>query len=172
MQRDVALGRVDAVLVFAGLIVGIGRHYEGFTRPFGVRMLSVDFLEFLDRFPRILLCVEEIEALVVEPVSGLIRRRVILFRKKIKAAAGRDTSGQEGDHQDARQAHPAHSFWLRGHACAVPRRRDIIGFSDPHSSTRNASLPPKTVFTETANRAGLPENMRSRHASKPTFGPD
>jgi hypothetical protein len=51
-------------------------------------MLTVDFLEFLDRFLRILLLVEEIESLIVEPVGGLIRRRVIFLGEKIEAAAG------------------------------------------------------------------------------------
>src|SRR6185437_12245564 len=154
------------------LIVGVRRHYEGFTRPFGIGMLPIDFFEFLDRLSRVLLCVEEIEPLVVEPVGWLIRRRVVLFRKKVKAAAGGDTRCQHGDHQDARQASPTRSFCLHGHACAVPRRRDIIVFSGPHSSTRIAPLPPKAGSTETAACAGLSENMLSRHASKPTFGPD
>ena len=61
---------------------------QGFARPLRVRMLTVDFLEFLDRFLGILLLVEEIESLIVEPVGGRIRRRVIFLAEKIEAAAG------------------------------------------------------------------------------------
>jgi hypothetical protein len=50
-------------------------------------MLTVDFLEFLDRFPGVLLLVEEIESLIVEPVGGRIRRRVVFLAEKIEAAA-------------------------------------------------------------------------------------
>ena len=58
------------------------------ARPFRIRMLAIDFLEFLGRLLRILLGVEEIEALVVEPVGGLIRAAssFLLNRSKLLQA--------------------------------------------------------------------------------------
>ena len=51
-------------------------------------MLTINFLELFDRFLRILFGVEEIESLVVEPVSRQIRRRVVFLGEKIDATAG------------------------------------------------------------------------------------
>src|SRR5882672_3019258 len=47
MQGDVAGRRTNAAVVIAGLVERIGRHQQRFARPVGIRMLAVDFLEFL-----------------------------------------------------------------------------------------------------------------------------
>jgi hypothetical protein len=42
-------------------------------------MLAVDFLEFLRRGFVVVLIVEEVKALIVEPVWRIIRKRQVLF---------------------------------------------------------------------------------------------
>ena len=96
------------------------------ARPFRIGMLAVDFLEFLDRLLGILLCVEEIEALVVEPVGRLVGRRVVLFGEQIEAAAGAEAHRQHRNSQNARKARPAPTFGRRGHACDA-HGHDILG---------------------------------------------
>jgi hypothetical protein len=50
-------------------------------------MLAINLLELFNRFPWILLGVEQIESLIVEPVGGLIRKRLLFLAEKIEAAA-------------------------------------------------------------------------------------
>ena len=67
-------------------------------------MLAVDFLELLDRVLGVLLRVEKVEALVVEPVGRLVGRRVVLFAENVEAAAGAEARGHRSDSQHARKA--------------------------------------------------------------------
>src|SRR5262245_63542367 len=107
MQRDIALRRIDAVVVLACLIVGVGSHDERFAGPFRVGMLTIDFLEFLDRLLGILLRVEEIEALVVEPVGGCIRGHVLLLGEHVETAAGGKAAYQKSDRANTGNRHPS-----------------------------------------------------------------
>src|SRR5207237_1631258 len=88
-------------------------------------MLAVNLLELLDRFSGVLFLVEEIEALVVEPVRRLIWRRVIFLGEEIETAAGAKACRQKPDGQCASNASPLpacrHSY-ISG-ACA----HDILG---------------------------------------------
>src|SRR5665213_2733873 len=105
VERDIALSRGDALLIGTRLIVGIGRHDEGFAGPFGIRMLAVDFLEFLDRLGGVFLLVEEEEAFIVEPFGRLVRRCVVFVEPTRTGAQAR---GQQKDRQGAhRAAHDA-----------------------------------------------------------------
>src|SRR5205085_11888314 len=45
MQRDITGGRADTAVIVACLIGRIGGHQQRFTRPVGIRMLSVDLFE-------------------------------------------------------------------------------------------------------------------------------
>ena len=51
-------------------------------------MLAIDFLEFLGGLLWVFLLVEKVEALIVEPVGGLVGQRPLLL-EKIEAAASR-----------------------------------------------------------------------------------
>src|SRR6476659_9660249 len=83
MQGDVTRGGADAAVVVAGIVKGVGRHQQRFARPFGIRMLAVDFLEFLRRRLRILPLIHQVQALVVELVRGLLDEGVVLGHKLV-----------------------------------------------------------------------------------------
>ena len=65
---------------------------QRFARPFRIRVLTIDFLEFLDRLLGVLLRVEKIEALVVEPVGGLHRAACRPFWRKGRSCCRRQGS--------------------------------------------------------------------------------
>src|SRR5882757_9935274 len=66
VQGDVTGRGADAAVVVAGIVEGVGRHQQRFARPLGIRMLAIDFLEFLRRRLWILLFIHEEQALIVE----------------------------------------------------------------------------------------------------------
>ena len=88
MQRDVAGRSADAAVVVAGIVERIGRHQQRFARPVGIRMLAIDFLEFLRRRLRILALVHQVQALIVELVRGLLDEGVVLGQKLVPQRAG------------------------------------------------------------------------------------
>jgi hypothetical protein len=125
-------------------------------------VLTIDFLEFLDRLLGIGLRVEKIEPLVVEPVGGLIGGRVVLLGEKIETTAGSKAARQESDRAYTRHRHPSavHNSGYesleheRIHAKLLPRK----------AASQN-------IFALRDNRAGLSENtslaMRlSRHSAR------
>ena len=77
MQRDVALARDDGLVEHAAGVIGEGLHQERLAAPFRIRMLAVDFLEFL-RGVLVFLLVQEREALIVEDVRRLVGRDRVL----------------------------------------------------------------------------------------------
>ena len=79
-------------------------------------MLTIDFLEFLDRLLGVLLGVEKVKTLVVEPVGGLIRGDVVLLREHIETAAGAEAARQESNRANTRNRHPSATFQRNGHA--------------------------------------------------------
>src|ERR1700722_11662604 len=70
MQGDVAGRGTDAAIVVTGVVKGIGRHQQRFARPVGIRMLTIDFLEFLRCRLRIALLIHQVQALIIELVRG------------------------------------------------------------------------------------------------------
>ena len=107
MQRDVALGRGDAIVVGAGLIIGERRHEQRLARPFRIGVLAVDLLELLGGVLRLVLDVEQVEALVVEAVGGLVGRRIVLGKQVETAAAGAQARRQQHRGEHARETAPA-----------------------------------------------------------------
>src|ERR1700737_2853223 len=71
MQGDVTGRGTDTAVIVTGIVEGVGRHQQRFARPVGIRMLAVDFLEFLRRRLRILPFIHQVQALIVELVRGL-----------------------------------------------------------------------------------------------------
>jgi hypothetical protein len=67
-------------------------------------MLAVDFLELLDRVSGILLRVEKIEALVLEPVGRFVGRRIVLFGEYVETAARPEARGHHCHSQHAPEA--------------------------------------------------------------------
>jgi hypothetical protein len=69
-------------------------------------VLAVNFLELLCRLFRIVAHVQEVETLVVKPVSGLIRCLFLLGEEIEAAAAGGEVRGQQCQGQRVRKAAP------------------------------------------------------------------
>src|SRR6202790_2250173 len=88
MQGDVTGRGADAAVVVAGIVEGVGGHQQRFARPVGIRMLAIDFLEFLRRRLRILPLIHQVQALVVELVGGLLNEGVVLGEKLVPQRAG------------------------------------------------------------------------------------
>src|SRR5712664_1000637 len=88
MQGDVTGRGADAAVVVAGIVKRIGRHQQRFARPVGIRMLAIDFLEFLRRRLRILPLIHQVQALIVELVGGLLDEGVVLGEKLVPQRAG------------------------------------------------------------------------------------
>src|SRR5216684_7236646 len=88
MQGDVAGCGTDAAVVVARIVEGVGRHQERFARPVGIRMLAVDFLEFLRCALRILLLIHQVQALIIELVSGFLDEGIILGHELVPQRAG------------------------------------------------------------------------------------
>src|SRR5712671_6857482 len=88
MQGDVTGRGADAAVVVAGIVKRIGRHQQRFARPVGIRMLAIDFLEFLRRRLRILPLVHQVQALIVELVGGLLDEGVVLGEKLVPQRTG------------------------------------------------------------------------------------
>ena len=73
MERDVALRGRDGLVVFLRFVMCERRHQQRLARPLRIRMLTVDFLEALGGGLVVLLVVQKEQALVVEPVSRIVR---------------------------------------------------------------------------------------------------
>src|SRR5438552_3257543 len=102
MQGNVTRGGADAAVVIAGIVKGVGRHQQRFARPFGIRMLAVDFLEFLRRRLRILPLIHQVQALIVELVRGLLDEGVVLGHKLVPQRAGAASAQGDCQHKKAR----------------------------------------------------------------------
>src|ERR1700694_3696122 len=87
-QGNVTGRRADAAVIVAGIVESVGRHQQRFARPVGIRMLAVDFLEFLRRRLRILPLIHQVQALIVELVGGLLDERIVLGHKLVPQRAG------------------------------------------------------------------------------------
>ena len=98
VQGDVAGRRANAAVVVAGVVEGIGRHQQRFARPVGIRMLAVDFLEFLRRRLRILALVHQVQALIVELVRGFFDEGVVLGGELVPQRAGAASAQGDGQH--------------------------------------------------------------------------
>ncbi len=95
MQRDVAAGGIDAVVIGAGLVIGEGLHDQRLARPVRIGVLAVDLFELLGRGLGVFLGVQKVEALVVELVGGLVRNdRGVLVEQA--AGAERDRHQRKG----------------------------------------------------------------------------
>src|SRR5712692_2610720 len=88
MQGDVAGRSTDAAVVVARIVKGVGRHQERFARPVGIRMLAVDFLEFLRCGLRILLLIHQVQALIIELVGGFLDEGIVLGHELVPQRAG------------------------------------------------------------------------------------
>src|SRR5665213_1202512 len=100
VQGDITGRRADAIIVVAGVVIGIGRHQQRFTRPFGIGMLAIDFLEFLRRGLRIALLVQQVQALIIELVRGLLDEGGILLGKLVPQgprSASAQGDGEKGE---------------------------------------------------------------------------
>src|SRR5262249_46690443 len=91
MQRDVAAGGIDTVVIRAALVIGEGRHDQRLARPFRIGMLAIDLFELLGRALGILLGVQKVEAFVVKLVGGLFGSNGVLVEK----AAGDEREGHQ-----------------------------------------------------------------------------
>jgi len=47
MEGEVAVGGRDGVVIFAGLVISVGRHDDRLARFLRIRVIDVDFLVFL-----------------------------------------------------------------------------------------------------------------------------
>src|SRR6185295_15296174 len=103
MQRDVAGRGADAAVVIAGIVEGIGRHQQRFARPVGIRMLAVDFLEFLRGALQILALVHQIQALIIELVGRFLDEGVVLGGELIPQRAGAASAQGNGEQNQARR---------------------------------------------------------------------
>ena len=103
VQGDVAGRGADAAVVVAGIVKGIGRHQQRFARPVGIRMLAVDFLEFLRRRLRILALVHQVQALIVELVRGLLDEGVVLGEELVPQRTGAASAQGDREHDQARR---------------------------------------------------------------------
>src|SRR5215472_4581348 len=107
MQGHVAGRRTNAAVVVALVVIGIGRHQKRLARPVGIRMLTVDFLEFLAGRLVILALVHQVQALIVELVRGLIDEGVVLLGELVPQRAGAATAQGNGErNQRRRQPEP------------------------------------------------------------------
>src|SRR5215470_6727453 len=105
MQRDVAAGGVDAVVIGAGLVIGEGLHDQRLARPVRIRVLAVDLFELLGRTLGVLLGVQKIEALVVELVGGLVGSDRVLVEHA--AGAERERHQRKGGNKPPGRARAA-----------------------------------------------------------------
>jgi len=72
-------------------------------------MLAVDFFELLDRVLRLMFGVQVEQALVVQAIGRLVRRRVVFAAEQIEtgeARAGAEAQADEQDRRNARQRAP------------------------------------------------------------------
>src|SRR5882724_8993783 len=105
MQRHVARRGADAAIVVAGIVERVGRHQQRLPRPVGIRVLAVDFLEFLRCRLRILLLIHQVQALIVELVRGLIDEGVVLGHELVPERAG-SAAAQGNRKHDQRRGQP------------------------------------------------------------------
>ena len=103
MQRDVTGRGADAAVIVAGIVEGIGRHQQRFARPVGIRMLAVDFLEFLRRRLVILALVHQVQALIVELVRGFLVEGVVLGGELVPQRTGAASAQGNRQHDQARR---------------------------------------------------------------------
>src|SRR5512143_3355250 len=172
MQGDVSLGGIHAVIIFAGLVVGVRRHDQRFARPLRIRVLTIDFLEFLDRVSCVLLRIEKIETFVVEPISGLVWRRVLLFGEKVETTASAERPCQQCDGQEPRGTRPGRRFWRRGHASGT-FSQSVVCHEDLNTNlpTRTCCFPRSATLQARPSAPVLPKTralaMRlSRHSAR------
>ena len=103
MQGDVTGGSADAAVIVALVVEGIGRHQQRFARPVRIRMLAVDFLEFLRRRLVILALVHQVQALIVELVRGFLVEGVVLGGELVPERAGAAPAQGNGERNQARR---------------------------------------------------------------------
>ena len=107
VQGDVAGRSSNAAVVVAGIVESVSRHQQRFARPVGIRMLAVDFLEFLRRRLGILLLIHQVQALVVELVRGLLDEGIVLGQKLVPHRTGAASAEGKREHKQAGgQPHP------------------------------------------------------------------
>src|SRR6202165_4795853 len=102
MQGNVTRGGADTAVVVAGIVKGVGRHQQRFARPVGIRMLAVDFLEFLRSRLCILPLIHQVQALIVELVRGLLDEGVVLGQELVPQRAGAATAQGDRKHKKTR----------------------------------------------------------------------
>src|SRR5713226_3105619 len=103
VQGDVTGRGADAAVVITGIVEGVGRHQQRFARPVGIRMLTVDFLEFLRRRLRIIPLIHQEQALVVELVRRLLDESVVLGQKLVPQRAGAASAQGDCEHSQTRR---------------------------------------------------------------------
>src|ERR1700676_3360115 len=102
VQGDVTGRGTDAAVVIAGVVEGISRHQQRFARPVRIRMLPVDFLEFLRGRLRIMLVVHQEQALIIEFVRWLFDEGVVFRHKLFPERAGAAPAQGDGEPNQAR----------------------------------------------------------------------
>ena len=173
MQRDVALGGVDRLVVGARGVIRIGRHDQPFARPFRIGVLAVDLLELLGGVLCLVLDVEQVEALVVEAVGGLVGRRIVLGKQVETATASAQARRQQHRGEHARETAPTGASGRARSGCDY-LRHGIFGHKlKPHpfvsGPLNGRSRKPRC---DTLIRAGVNEKTRVRQAIKRTIGRD
>src|ERR1700722_4558447 len=131
MQGDVACGRADAAVVVVGTVEGISRHQQRFARQVGIRMLAVDFLEFLRRLLRTVLVVHQEQALIVELFRRLFDEGIVLGENLVprfgsRAAStqrDRDNGEARGQTQQQRQPTQIRRYRVKGERHALYRHK-------------------------------------------------
>src|SRR5215210_1736067 len=103
VQGYVAGRGANAAVIIAGIVEGVGRHQQRFTSPVGIRVLAVDFLEFLRCGLRILSLIHQVQALVVELVRGLLDERVVLGQELVPQRAGAASAQCDREQSQARR---------------------------------------------------------------------
>src|SRR5215831_8480644 len=102
MERNVALGGSDAVVVVLPLIMREGRHEQRLARPFGIGMLAIHLLEPLGGGLEVALLVQQVQTFVVELVGRVIEDLVLLAAEPVaERTACAERQHQEGQSEQA-----------------------------------------------------------------------
>ena len=133
MQGDVTGRGADAAVVVAGIVEGVGRHQQRFARPVGIRMLAVDFLEFLRGRLRILPLVHQVQALIVELVRGLLDEGVVLGQELVPQRAGAASAQGDREHNQARGQPQPPAKPVRSAPADILRNSRVIRCADINS---------------------------------------
>src|SRR5579884_1103480 len=114
-------------------------------------MLPIDLLELLDCFLGILLDVEQVKTLVIEPIRGFVGRDVVFF-EQVEFGAAAETARQQDERKGAGETAPA----------PVGASHPRPGFKRFHATNDHGSPESETLLS--LNR--IPLSVWSRFSSR------